>query len=273
MGRKLFHLIDEIFLKDAEKVDLGEGERAGAVVVGGGVLLEIFLLEAKFGGDGQTGLVECVEPVVKMRSGDFHGESLGILLGVEVAEVGGNGLAGGEESGVEVGDNEGLPILGDRIVRFGGDGIGEKPGLDLGAVGFGVEGNGFEEFLNDGRDVGEVDRAIRGGICVHGVRRGLFGGGSFFEGCQEEVGVELLDVEFGGFAWSGPDDRASLVMNLQHVLVGALAGVAEDAHEDENDVAHEVDGVIVDDNIPNRIVVDFLGGFLFWERGGRHGMF
>ena len=44
----------------------------------------------------------------------------------------------------------------------------------------------------------------------------------FFEGCEEEVGVELLDVEFGLFAGAGPDHGSPFVVDFEHVALGLL---------------------------------------------------
>ena len=43
-----------------------------------------------------------------------------------------------------------------------------------------------------------------------------------FEGGEEEVGVELLDVEFGLFAGAGPHHGAAFVVDFEHVALGFL---------------------------------------------------
>ena len=44
----------------------------------------------------------------------------------------------------------------------------------------------------------------------------------FFEGGEEEVGVELLDVEFGLFAGAGPHHGSAFVVDFEHVALGFL---------------------------------------------------
>ena len=42
------------------------------------------------------------------------------------------------------------------------------------------------------------------------------------EGGEEEVGVELLDVEFGLFAGTGPYHGSAFVVDFEHVALGFL---------------------------------------------------
>lgn len=64
------------------------------------------------------------------------------------------------------------------------------------------------------------------------------------------MGLELLGVEFGFLKLAAPDDGLSAVVDFEHELVGVGLGVGEDFGEDEGDVGHEVDGIIVDDDVP-----------------------
>lgn len=64
------------------------------------------------------------------------------------------------------------------------------------------------------------------------------------------MGVELLGVEFGFFLISGPEDRAPFGVHLPHVLFGFLFGELEDDFKDVGDIAHEVDGVVMDHDMP-----------------------
>lgn len=67
--------------------------------------------------------------------------------------------------------------------------------------------------------------------------------------------VEGLDVDFGLFAFAGPDAGAALVVDFEHVFAGALGAIAEDPAEDHGDVGHEVDRVVEDDDMPDRGLV------------------
>ena len=72
--------------------------------------------------------------------------------------------------------------------------------------------------------------------------------------------MELVNVMFGEFASAGPDEGASIVVDFEHMLFGFWPRVPEHPHEHHRHVAHEVDGVIVDDDVPRG------GEFLFGNR-------
>ena len=44
----------------------------------------------------------------------------------------------------------------------------------------------------------------------------------FFQCGEEEVGVELLDIEFGLFAGAGPHHGFAFVVDFEHVALGFL---------------------------------------------------
>lgn len=67
------------------------------------------------------------------------------------------------------------------------------------------------------------------------------------------MGLQLLDVELGFFAFAGPDDRAALAVDLHHQNVGLLLLVTENFHEHEGDVGHEIYGIIVNDDVPRHV--------------------
>ena len=92
---------------------------------------------------------------------------------------------------------------------------------------------------------------------------------------EELVGVELVDVMLGLFAAAGPDEGPAFAVDFEHVAFGAFARVAEDAHEHHRDVAHEVDGIVENDDIPRRFefrlglgVIDLDGAGL-WHDANR----
>ena len=61
-----------------------------------------------------------------------------------------------------------------------------------------------------------------------------------------------MDVVLGLFAATRPDERPTFVVDFEHVMLGAFAWVAEHALENHRDVAHEIDGIVVDDDVPRR---------------------
>lgn len=71
-----------------------------------------------------------------------------------------------------------------------------------------------------------------------------------FESGKEKVGMELLNVKLGFFASSRPDDRAPFVVNLAHVVLGFFSGESEYTAKNDDDVVHEIDGIVVNDNVP-----------------------
>ena len=79
--------------------------------------------------------------------------------------------------------------------------------------------------------------------------------------------MQLLHIKFGGLAHAGPKDRASFVVDFQHVSFGFFARVTKDALEDHCDVAHQIYRVIVDDDVPGNL--QFLLGTRFFFDGGR----
>ena len=82
--------------------------------------------------------------------------------------------------------------------------------------------------------------------------------------------MELLDIELGLFTATAPDNRPSLVVDLKHVQFRPFGWKTEDSTENESYVAHQVDRVIVDDNIPRRIKNSLLACFSFRLLVGRH---
>lgn len=64
------------------------------------------------------------------------------------------------------------------------------------------------------------------------------------------MGLQLLEVEFSFFAAACPDDRVALGVDFHHQGFCLGVVIAEDFHQHPSDIAHQVDGVIVDDDIP-----------------------
>lgn len=85
------------------------------------------------------------------------------------------------------------------------------------------------------------------------------------------MAVELLHVKLGPLPQSTPNDGAALLMNFEHVFLRGLAVKTEDALKDHGDVAHEVNRIVVDYNLPGQIdLLLFLRLLLDdWRFGGR----
>ena len=67
------------------------------------------------------------------------------------------------------------------------------------------------------------------------------------------VAVKLLDVEFGFFPGAAPDDTFPFLVDVEHHFFGFFSGVPEDAHDDEGDIPHEIDRVVIDGHGPRTI--------------------
>jgi len=65
--------------------------------------------------------------------------------------------------------------------------------------------------------------------------------------------VELLNVKLRAFPHPAPEDRPALLMNLEHVLFRLLSRESKNFLEDHRDVTHQVDRVIVHDDLPGKI--------------------
>jgi len=62
--------------------------------------------------------------------------------------------------------------------------------------------------------------------------------------------MEHLDVGLGLFACAAPHNASALLMHFEHVFGGPFLGKAEDDLKYVSDVTHEVDRIIVDDDVP-----------------------
>lgn len=71
--------------------------------------------------------------------------------------------------------------------------------------------------------------------------------------------VKPVAFHFGLLPRAGADDRSPVVVNLQHEPRRLLFWVAKHAAEHEDDVGHEVDGIVPNDDLPNG---DHAGRFL-----------
>jgi hypothetical protein len=92
--------------------------------------------------------------------------------------------------------------------------------------------------------------------------------GCGFESGEEEPSVELFDEEFGAFLGASPDDGAAELVDFEHVFFRARFREAEDFLKNLGDVGHEIDGVVVDDDIPRETEKGFGEAIGFGEGFG-----
>lgn len=65
--------------------------------------------------------------------------------------------------------------------------------------------------------------------------------------------MELLDVEFRAFPHPAPKNRAPLLMHFEHVFLCLLARETENSLEDHRDVRHQIDRIVMHDDLPGKI--------------------
>lgn len=65
--------------------------------------------------------------------------------------------------------------------------------------------------------------------------------------------MELLDVKLGPLPHSAPHDGAAQLMDLQHVALRLFFCKSEDLLENHRHVAHQIDRIIVDNDLPGEI--------------------
>lgn len=70
--------------------------------------------------------------------------------------------------------------------------------------------------------------------------------------------MELLDVEFGTFPHPAPKNRPAELMHLEHMLLRFFARQTKDLLENHRDIAHQVNRIVVHDDLPGEI--DFFRG-------------
>ena len=82
--------------------------------------------------------------------------------------------------------------------------------------------------------------------------------------------MKLQHIKLGLFPSSSPDNGTALVMNFQHMPPGFVFGKSQNFSEYVCDVAHEVHGIVVNDNIPGCGHAGLCARFGFWDIDGRH---
>ena len=231
-------------LEEGVEVDLEADVVAAVSDVFGRDGVEFRFGEGFAGGDGESRLVEDVEPGVDVRFWNGEVEGVAVRSFGEALKVALDGPAGALEKVLKVGGDVFFPVVAGFGIIL--EGIAEKAVLSGGGI-LGVSGwnDGLKDFNEEFVEVGEARFLVVSDFDMHRLVTG-------FEGCLKEVAVELLDVVFGGLARAGPDDGASDLMDFEHVFAGFFAAESEDALENHGDVGHEVDGIVVDDDVPRR---------------------
>src|SRR5688500_14371677 len=83
-----------------------------------------------------------------------------------------------------------------------------------------------------------------------------------FKNGREVPLLQGEDIRLRLLPQAAPDDRASLLMHLQHLLPGRLLIEAEDLFEHHHHVGHEVDRIVEDDNTPYSLQRELGPGLL-----------
>lgn len=78
--------------------------------------------------------------------------------------------------------------------------------------------------------------------------------------------MQLLNVKFCAFAQPAPDDRAALLMNLEHVLLRFFTGESEDFLKDHRHITHQIDRVVMHNDLPGKIDLLLLARLLLDDR-------
>ena len=78
--------------------------------------------------------------------------------------------------------------------------------------------------------------------------------------------MELLDVKLRAFPHPAPEDGPSLLMDFEHVPFRVFLRETEHLLENHGHVTHQVDRIVVNDDLPGQI--EFLGraSFLLDDR-------
>ena len=75
--------------------------------------------------------------------------------------------------------------------------------------------------------------------------------------------MELLDVKLGPLPHSAPDDGSAQLMDLKHVQFRLFFRKPEDFLENHRHVTHQIDRIIVNDDLPGEIEFFRSPSFLF----------
>src|SRR5919107_5391658 len=70
----------------------------------------------------------------------------------------------------------------------------------------------------------------------------------------QPVAVQLRGVHLHALAGATGDDGSSLVVHVQHELLGLLVAVAEKLLEDPGHVRHQIDRIVPDDGDPGPVI-------------------
>ena len=131
-------ILQKALLEKSVKVDLEKAKIANGLNGARAVLAHLLLLEIEPGGEGEPSLVEDVEPLVEMRSGNLKRPIvLGIVELLKGFQILPHSLAGGGEQFLEFRVDVGAPFL-------------------VGLIGVGIIGSGWVEPLPGGIAVARI---------------------------------------------------------------------------------------------------------------------
>ena len=78
--------------------------------------------------------------------------------------------------------------------------------------------------------------------------------------------VELLHIKLSAFADAAPQNRAPFLMHFQHMMFSLFARITEHALEHHRHVTHQINRIVVDDDLPRNVEFVFTARFLFPDR-------
>ncbi|MDB6148070.1 MAG: hypothetical protein JWO45_1734 [Spartobacteria bacterium] len=77
--------------------------------------------------------------------------------------------------------------------------------------------------------------------------------------------MQLLHIQFGPLPHSAPQNGATVMMHFEHMLFRFLSRVTENALKNHGDVGHQIDRIIVDDDLPRQIDILLRFNLLFYR--------
>ena len=75
--------------------------------------------------------------------------------------------------------------------------------------------------------------------------------------------MQLLHVKLGSFPHSAPQNRATFVMDFEHVTFRLFARITKNALKNHRHVSHQIHRIVVDDDLPRDIEFFFIARLCF----------
>src|SRR5947208_2153396 len=84
------------------------------------------------------------------------------------------------------------------------------------------------------------------------------------------VSVELRDIKLRPLTHAAPQDRANLLMDLEHVTFGFFARITEHTLKNHCDVGHQIYRIVMHHDLPGQVQFVFFPGlrFMSWSFNG-----